>query len=232
MKRLLLLAVVFAVSAARAQDAAPVSAPQPLIYDWTPAENPVRFRWGINGAVGAFIPANALDAGASVRFGAQVGHGSGIFVDLGSTYGAGFSLSRGPTGVSGHAGALYFFHVAPMAELDLGRIFFVAAGPLLGFGGWVEAYSSADSTGHATFTALAAGGFMPGLDARAGWTLGPSEASGRHQGFTLGVDLKVVNAAAVGTRETADVSGHFTSVAVKERVWGVTPMLMLGYDLR
>src|SRR5579863_7837114 len=60
-------------TAAWAQEAPPPPPPDqsaPAVDQ--PALSPTRFRWGVGGDIGYFLPVNILDFGASARFGAQL----------------------------------------------------------------------------------------------------------------------------------------------------------------
>jgi hypothetical protein len=51
-------------------------------------------------------------------------------------------------------------------------------------------------------------------------------------GFTLGLDVKVLVANIYSVSQTAGPTGVSQSVSVGDKVWAVSPMLVLGYDLR
>ena len=192
---------------------------------------PTRFRWGVNGALGYFSPAKAVDFGVSARFGAQLSDLLGLYADLG--YVAGLGISGNVTNNSGSAtvSGVGFFHIAPMIEADLGT-FFVAGGPMLATGGWGQVTQGADSAGNVQQYVVAAGGVMPGLDLRTGFTFGPVMPGERHGGFTLGIDVKLLLATVTSVAQNAGPSGGSQSISTGSRVLGVTPMLMLGYDAK
>jgi hypothetical protein len=191
----------------------------------------LRFRWGVNGQAGYFLPAGAVDFGASARFGAQVSDLLGVYGDLGYNAGVGFGGSFSGTGGSVSVSGVGYWHIAAIAEADLGK-FFVAGGPLIAGGGWGQVAQGVDSSGNVTQYVVAAGGYMPGLDLKMGITFGDRQTNGRHGGFTLALDAKFLYASVVSVGQSAGSGGASQSVKTGDHIFGITPMLVLGYDAK
>ncbi|MFN0062350.1 MAG: hypothetical protein ACKVPX_07515 [Myxococcaceae bacterium] len=172
-----------------------------------------------------------VDFGGNLRFGAQISELIGVFLDGGFTVGFGLGGNFSGTAGSVSVSILAFWHLAPMVEFDFDK-FFVAVGPLFGSGAWVQVSQGVDVSGTAFQQAIAVAGFMPGADIRVGFTFGDRQDSGFLSGFTLALDLKILNGAATEVSQSAGTGGAAQGVSVGDRVWGFTPMLMLGYDLR
>jgi hypothetical protein len=193
------------------------------------AKQPIRVRWGVSGALGYFLPAKAVDFGVSGRIGVQLGDHFGAYADIGYVPGIGLGASSSGTGGSISISAIGFFHFTPMAEFDLGP-FFVAGGPILASGGWGQIEESADSNGNVSQFVVAAGGFLPGFDVRTGFTFGSVKPNGKRSGFTLGFDLKLINAQVSSVSQSGGPNGASQTIQTGDRIWGFTPMLMLGYE--
>jgi hypothetical protein len=178
-----------------------------------------RVRWGVNAAFGSFLSAGAVDFGVSARVGMQLNSLLAIYGDFGYIAGIGFGASGAGASVSG----VGMWHVGPTAEATFGK-FFAAGGLMVAGGGWASVSASTAGSGQA----IAAGGIMPGMNLRTGFTFGSPQPSGRRSGFTLAVDLKILNAGV--TSASAGAGG--ATVAAGDRIWGVTPMLVLGYDAK
>jgi hypothetical protein len=226
---------LFASTSALAQEMGAESPPPPPPA--TPADAPVaepggmRVRWGVTGGAGYFIPASAVDFGASARIGVQLSNLLGAYLDVGYTAGIGLGGSFTGTGGSISVSGVGFWHVAPTVELDLGK-FFIAGGPALASGGWGQISQGADSSGNATQSAVATSGLMYGLDLRTGLTFGAQQPSGRRSGFTLALDFKLLAARVVSVTQQAGSSGASQSIRTGDMVIGMTPMLVLGYDAK
>lgn len=234
LKKLLAAAFLLLSSSALAQSVVVETPPPATAYE-VPAPPPesappapyrVRVRWGIDGLVGYAIPANAVAFGASARIGAQVLNPLGVYLDFGYTVGIGLNGSISGSGGAMSVSAIAMWHLAPMVEGDFGP-WFIAAGPLIAGGGWGQVMQSVDFAGNASQTVIAAGGIMPGVDLRTGFTFGPRNAHGRLHGFSLGVDVKILSASVASVQQS---SAGTQTVSVGDRVWGVAPMLVLGYD--
>lgn len=219
MFRALLAGALVSGSVAFAQ-AAPVDAP-----------SVGRVRWGVSGGPGTFLPGPLIAFNAEGRIGWQVNRLFGAFLSLGAHagFGLGGGLSPDARNASAGVGADSFWYLGAIAELMLADLFFVAGGPLLARGGWAFVTQTADANGAITQNALAAGGFMPGLDLKLGVGFGQPQRSGRRSQFSLAADVMLVFApnAVLGQQS---VNGQ--AVDVRGTAIGVAPMLMFGYDAR
>ena len=204
--------------------------PPPPSFPQFPRVFRPHFRWGIDGKIGYFWPASGVDFGTSARLGAQVLPNLGVYGDFGYTAGIGFGGGISATGASLSVSVLGFWHFAAMVEGDFGP-FFIAAGPMVGTGGWAQATQSASSGGSASQYVVATGGFLPGIDIRTGFIFGRMYPNGFLSGFTLGVDLKVLFGRVTQVAQTAGPTGGSQSISTGSYVVGLTPMLVLGFDM-
>jgi len=242
MRRALAVLAVCASSVAFAADPPPPPPPPPPVVDSPPPPPPPppleeaapardlsddsRFRWGVNGQLGWFIPQPTFTFGAEGRFGwtvnrlftayAQFGFTGGLFLGIDNRSAVTFNV-------------LSQWYVGAMGEVNFGDLFFIAAGPGIGrFGlGGVTVNVTGTNAGEGV---RAYGGWTPSFDFKAGFTFGArNPQTGRRGGFTLALDLR-----AVFPLESVIV-GVSPGGAVVERTgpaWGLLPMLMLGYDSR
>ncbi|MGQ0505955.1 MAG: hypothetical protein ACT4TC_11635 [Myxococcaceae bacterium] len=228
-----LTAGLLVCSWATAQDAVAPPAPAadaPLAE--TPPAPGMRVRWGVTGGFGYFAPASAVDFGVNGRIGVQLSQLLGLYADIGYVAGIGFGGSVSNSGAAVSVSGVGFWHLAPMVEADIGNVFFVAGGPMIGGGGWAQVQQTADASGNATQNAIAAGGFLYGLNARTGFTFGTVQPSGRHGGFTLALDFKMIAARVTSASQSAGAGGASQAITTGSTVVGFTPMLMLGYDAK
>lgn len=243
-KTLLLTALVSA--SAFAQETPPPPPPQPAADQPVMAANPTimptemvsdpggRVRWGVSGNLGWHLPYSAFTIGAEGRIGYQVSNLFGAYAILGVTGGFGFGGTATTTGGSVSVTGLSRWYVGGIAEIMLGDLFYVGAGPVLANGAMGIVGLSAGTTGGG-ISAVVDGGLMPGLDIRLGLGLGRPKGppSFRRGGFNLGVNvLMLLHPDTTVTRVQGDVNGGSISVDTKELVFTATPMLMLGYDAR
>lgn len=178
----------FVANAASAQDAAAVQAtPQLEVAAAEPVAEPEpsesRFRWGISGAGGPLMGGYSGGAGGiDARFGWQFDSLFAVYAQPALLLGAGASANV--EGASATGLALYGF--GALADVTLGDLFYVAAGPELLFGGIGEA--SATST-----SASASGDTGPffAMAARAGFAFG-SKRPDRRSAFTIGLHMHAV----------------------------------------
>jgi hypothetical protein len=192
-----------------------------------------RFRWGVDGQAGYFLPVKILDWGASARFGAQLNDTFGVFLDLGYLFGIGIGGSVSSNGASIKLATLSFWQIGVMGEASLGDRFFIAAGPMLFSGGWTAVSQSADSSGNVSQNVVAAGdNVLPGLDLRIGVGFGSRQSNGRKAGFNISLDTKLLYAPVTSVSQSVSGSSVNQSVKVGDHQLGITPMLMLGYDAR
>ncbi len=193
-----------------------------------------RVRWGINAQLGGFIPPAAALIGIEGRIGYQANRFLGVYADLGANAGFGVGASQSDTQVAGGISAVAYWYVGAMAELSLTNFLHLAAGPVVGSGGWAGIAGTATSAGQASVEAVAAAGFMPGLNLKVGLGFGaPKPHTGRRSQFNLGFNLLMLvapNAAYVRTETTA--SGGQVEVKSNRAAIGFAPTITLGYDAR
>lgn len=191
-------------SNALAQDAAPAQAAlQPESAAAEPVAEPEpsesRFRWGISGAGGPLMGGYSGGAGGiDARFGWQFDSLFAVYAQPALLLGAGASANV--EGASATGLALYGF--GALADVTLGDLFYVAAGPELLFGGIGEASASSTSA-----SASGATGPFFSMAARAGFAFG-SKRPDRRSAFTIGLHMHAVFA-----NETA-----------------ILPLVALGYE--
>ena len=241
-KTTLLLTTLVSASALAQENTPPPPPPPQRVDSPVRAEAPVmteqdpggRVRWGVSGNLGWFVPHSAFTLGAEGKIGYQVSNLFSAYGILGGTFGFGFGGTASSTGGSvGIVGVGYYF-VGAVAELMFADIFYVGGGALLAGGGYGVAGISA-GTGGGSVTAIAAGGFAPGLDVRLGLGLGRTQPapSFRRGGFNLGLDAKILfHPNTSVTRVEGSSGGGSVNVVTNELSVSVTPMLTLGYDMR
>lgn len=222
--------------AAWAQEAPPPPPPvdQPVPAAEPPMPSSMRFRWGVGGDIGYFIPVNILDFGAQAHFGVQLNETLAVFGELGFLFGVGIGGSASSNGASVSVAALGFWDLGVMAEATFSDHFFLAGGPMLFGGGWTAVSQSATSSGNTNQQVVAAGGdVLPGVDVRVGYTFGGrNPETGRRSGFTLSLDAKVMYATVSSVSQSAGSTGASQSVNVGDHQIGITPMLLIGYEAR
>ncbi len=182
-----------------------------------------RFRWGVNGQVGWFVPQPTFTFGAEGRFGWQVNRLFSAYGQFGFGAGLFLGLDRGQLVFN----LLSQWYVGAMGEVNFGDLFFLAAGPGIGrFGlGGVTFNVTSSTRGEGV---RAYGGWTPSFDFRAGFTFGArNPETGRRGGFTLALDLRAV----FPLESTIETFGPGATTRTGP-AWGLLPMLMLGYDSR
>ncbi len=223
-----LLSLTSAVAFAEEPSAPPVG--DIPVTDAPPAASSgMRVRWGVSGALGYLLPASAVDFGASGRIGVQLNENLGVFGDIGYVAGIGLGGSISGSSASVSVSAVSFWHLTPTVELDLGK-FFLAAGPLIGNGGWGQISQSADENGNVSQYVVAASGFLLGMDVKTGLTFGAQQPSGKRSGFTLALDFKLLTVPVASVSQQAGSGGVSQSIRTGDRIIGMTPMLTLGYE--
>lgn len=183
-----------------------------------------RLRWGVNGQLGWFVPQPMFTFGVEGRIGWTVNRLFAAYMQLGG----GSGLYFGPSGNGSFSlSAMSQWYVGAMAELNLGDVFFIAAGP--GIGRFSLAGVTVTSNNSEVSEQVRAyGGWTPSLDLKVGFTFGKrNPETGRRGGFTLALDVR-----AVFPLETAYVSTgtNGTQVETRKAGFGLLPMLVLGYD--
>ncbi len=243
MKNTLLLAALVSTSAFAQEtpppppDAPPVaSEPAPITSESAPDPEPVsagRIRWGVSGNLGWHFPQSAFTFGAEGRFGYQLSDMFGAYAIFGGTAGFGFGGSVSGNSASVSATALSRWYLGAIAELLLGDLFFVGAGPVFANGGLAGAVVSGNAGGVGS-AVFAHGGPSFGLDVRLGLQLGRKAGpSQRKSGFSLGLSaLTLLHPNTAVVRTEAGMNGGTVDVSTRELMVTVTPMLMLGYDWR
>ncbi len=244
MNKFVLLAAVlsttaFAQTTAPGADAniAPPPPPSATQPDDAPLEDPGgRIRWGVSGRLGWNIPSPAFTMGGEGRIGWQLTKVFSAYMAIGGTAGLGFGVKANFDGASVQITALSYYYFAALAELYLGNLFFVAAGPVLANGGFVGATLGASADGVAEQRNIVATGITPGIDIRLGLGLpGAPRASFRRMGFNVGLDAMILfHPNSVITTVRADGPNGRASAGVTSNgmTISVVPMLMLGYDMR
>jgi hypothetical protein len=149
-------------------------------------EEKARFRWGIS-AIGGPILYSGSSAGAGgvdVRFGAQINKMFAVYGQPVLLIGGGASASVGGTNVS--ASALVLGGTGVLADITLGDLFYIAAGPEL-LGG----AAGSSSSGTAGSSASASSGAFFSVAARTGFALGSMKPE-RRKAFTIGLDFRAI----------------------------------------
>lgn len=245
-KTLLLTALVSA--SAFAQEASspppppppqPVAAPAPMRAADSPMEEDPggRVRWGVSGNLGWHIPTPAFTFGAEGHIGYQISNMFSAYAIVGGTVGLGFGVSaNGITGASVSLTAISYYYFGAIAELMLGNLFYVGAGPVIANGAYVSGLVGASADGRAEVKNIVAAGLKPGLDIRLGLGLGRTNPapSFRRGGFNLGLDAMILfHPNSIITTVTADANGNAgAGVTTNGLTASVVPMLTLGYESR
>ena len=151
--------------------AAPVSA---QLDDDAPLREEVRLRFGVDGGLQAGVDDDVLALGVAthVRIGAQLGDYFALYYQAAGIVGGGVRLSIGGTGRSS---GIFMHSSSAMAEVTLGDLFQLAAGPSL-FAGARGLAGAAQEVGV----------YGGGLSARAALSFGGGP-EGQRSGFSLGV---------------------------------------------
>jgi hypothetical protein len=189
---------------------APAPAPTPA-----PSTRPT-FRFGAGGGLGAFVPGPSVTFQAAVRAGVQLEPTLGLYAELGGLAGLGVGVS--PDGGEARFSGVVLSYLAPMIEYDQGALF-VAGGPLLARGGWGYAKVVVREGQEEAVGVGAGGSILPGLQGRAGVTLGSSHG---RKGTTLALDTKLFLARTDST--DADFDRKFSLA--------IMPTFYVGWDYR
>ncbi len=193
---------------------------------------PGRFRGGVSGNIGAFVPGPIVMLGVEGRLGYQINDLMAVYGGFGGMAGLGFGVSVNDDGASSSisAGAALFANA--VFEVTLADVFFVGAGPALLWGSFVtaeQAISTSGNTASASESTSVFAGVMPGIKLRTGVGFGKNRPDRRKQ-FTLAFDGTLVfgqrYAASVSAGESVEAAAS-TGVAV-----GFLPMLSLGFDAK
>jgi hypothetical protein len=197
-------------------------------------ESAGRVRWGVNAQLGTLIPGPMVAFGVDGRVGWTFNRMFALYGTFGYAAGAWIGGSFSGSGGSVTASGLGNWYLGVNGEMNLGDLFFVAAGPGIGSGGWATVGVGADSSGSATQRATAASGILPSLDLKLGFGFGKrNPETGRRGGFTLGIDARLLFAPnSVFAEQSASGGGASQTVETRGMAVGLVPMLMLGYDSR
>ncbi|MBX7116357.1 MAG: hypothetical protein K1X64_18675 [Myxococcaceae bacterium] len=219
------------------ENIAPPPPPSVNLPDDAPLEDPGgRIRWGVSGKLGWNVPSPAFTMGGEGRVGWQLSKIFSAYLAIGGTGGFGFGVKADFEGAAIQITALSYYYFAALAELYLGNLFFVAAGPVLANGAFVGATLGASADGVAEQRNIVATGITPGVDIRLGLGFpGAPRASFRRMGFNIGLDAMILfHPDSIITTVRADGPNGSASAGVKSNglTVSVVPMLMLGYDMR
>lgn len=194
-----------------------------------------RFRWGISGGAGTFIPGPLFSLGAEARAGWQFNRIFSLYGSFGGNVGFMIAGSLDPTMGSLNVGADAYYAFGVQAEAVFQDMLFVAGGPHLVRGGWAFVGQSIDAAGGISQRAYAAGGgFMPGVNLKVGLGLGSrNEKTGRRNQFTIALDTMFLFAPDTVTgSQVVNMNGISQQVEVRGLALGVAPVIMLGFDGR
>ncbi|NUP08038.1 MAG: hypothetical protein HOW73_18485 [Polyangiaceae bacterium] len=192
-------------------------------------EDPGRFRGGVSGLVGVFVPGPVVQLGVEGRLGYQINDLMAVYGDLGTHAGFGINVGASEEGAStsvSFGGGIYW---SALFEVTLEDVFFVGVGPTLLYGSFVsvDQYASVDS---ATQSVSAFSGLLPGLKLRLGVGFG-KETPGRRKQFTLAAQCSMLFGQSYEVRQSASGSSVDQSASAGVAV-GFLPMLALGYDAK
>lgn len=202
--------------------------------EWDPNDTSHgRFRGGVSGMIGAFLPPPIFQFGAAGRLGYQINDLFAVYGGFGSQ--VGFGINVGVSDDSASSSFTFGGGVFGEAifEATLADVFFVATGPVLFYGAFVsvdQAVSANGSSASAEQSVSSFSGVMPGLKLRTGVGFGKNRPDRRKQ-FTLAVECTMLFGEKLSVGESAGTGG--ASAYVKDGVAvGFLPMLSLGYDAK
>lgn len=202
--------------------------------EWDPNDTSHgRFRGGVSGMIGAFLPPPIFQLGAAGRLGYQINDLFAVYGGFGAQ--AGFGINVGVSDDSASTSVSFGGGVFGEAifEVTLADVFFIGTGPVIFYGAFVsvdQAVSANSSTASAEQSVSSFSGAMPGLKLRTGVGFGKNKPDRRKQ-FTLAADLTILFGERLSAGESAGTTG--ASAYVKDGVAvGFLPMLSLGYDAK
>lgn len=200
-----------------------------------PPEEQGRFRWGLGLGLGSFFPGPTTFAlGPEIRLGYSLNNTVSIFGLAGAVGGIGFGGSVNANGASAELQAVSYTYLGANVDAMLAGPLFAGGGASIGRGGWGSVAVAASTSGGAQ-EVVAAGGWMPQLNARIGLAAGsPSPTSPKRSGISVALDLRVLIAPdSASTKQSANTSGGAQqSVTASTTAIGFAPMLLLGIDTR
>ncbi len=192
-----------------------------------PAREPfARIRAGADGAPALFVPGVSYGVNFSGRIGVQLKRMWGVYLDVGGGFGFGGSISAGTGGGGVAINVADYWRLTPMAEADIGRLFFVALGPGVCGCTWGGVRQIATPNG-ASQAAYVADGYFPELTARVGIGFGRTRNR-----FTLALETMIVFGSMTQVSQNASTAGADQSVRIGNSAVGVAPALVFGWDLR
>ena len=194
-------------------------------------ENAGRFRGGVSGNLGAFVPGPIVLLGAEGRFGYQINDMLAAYGGIGAMAGLGFGVGVSDTGGSGtiSLGAALAFNA--MFEATFANVFFVAAGPQILWGSFVSESIYADTQAATGVTASVFSGILPGLKARIGVGFGKEQPSRRKQ-FTLAFDASLMFGQRYLVVNNVTPNGEANVLVEDGIAVGFIPALSLGFDAK
>jgi hypothetical protein len=189
-------------------------------------EDEARFRGGISGNLGVFIPGPMFQLGPQGRLGAQIDDMWAVYVDLGAHGGFGWGATATAEGADVSISAGGAVSASLMGEITVEDIFFVALGPTLLYGAFAT-FDSFVGTDAAGTSVSAFAGPLPGIKIRTGGGFGKNRPARRKQ-FTLALEANVLFGQKFDVTSSGTVDESVsTGIAV-----GFLPMLSLGYDAK
>lgn len=192
-------------------------------------EDGPRFRGGVSGSIGAFVPGPIVMLGAEGRFGYQIDDMLAVYGGINAMAGLGFGVGSDEDGTSATISAGAAVGVHAMFEATFADVFFVAAGPQLLYGSFVSESLYTDGASAGTEASVFYGP-MPGLKFRVGVGFG-SDAPSRRKQFTIAFDGSVVFGEHIRVEERTN--GSSGTVAVSDGIAvGFLPTLSLGFDAK
>lgn len=204
--------------------------PPPKLAEKAPPEDDDgagRFRGGVSGTIGAFIPGPVIQFGAEGRLGYQINDLYAVYGDFGAHAGLGAGVDYSSSGATTSIafGAAVF--VSALFEVTLADIWFIGAGPSLMYGVFGTADTSIGTTSLEEEASVFAGG-LPGIKVRTGVGFG-SDRPNRRKQFTLAVQANIVFGQRYRYSGSTGLLDESESVGIGV---GVLPMLALGYDAK
>ena len=159
----------------------PMVGPPPIMVERPPFP---RFRWGLSFEGGPFFFGGSTGGigAVTVRAGAQINRLFGVYAQVGAFGGGGGAISSTDTSVEVIAAA----SLGVLAELDLGDVFYIAAGPEL-----MAGEAGADSAGSGGASVSESAGAFFSITGRLGVVLGKIRPE-RRKGFQLGIDFHTI----------------------------------------
>src|SRR5688572_8909716 len=153
-------------------------------------EDTGRFRGGVSGIIGVFLPGPVIQLGVEGRLGYQINDLMAVYGDIGSHAGFGVNVGASEDGGGASITAGAGIYGSAMFEVTLADVFSAALGPTLMYGSFVTVgqYVSVDA---AEQSVAVFAGVLPGIKMRVGVGFG-SERPGRRKQFTLAAQCSIL----------------------------------------